>query len=160
LLPYVLLAHGIRLLLALCVATLFAGLLVGCVVAIGHINVGLDYAVMNGSRRDWTAYVVATTASFSTDSRFLPWLTGSLTHHLAHHLRPLATRKELHGLHSQMAGHGEIRPGLQVVEFQTLRAALHGHGTALKRLGLLPSPALSPERGYAGSEAYSSPAGA
>ena len=160
LLPYVLLAHGIRLLLALCVATLFTGLLVGCVVAIGHINVGLDYAVMNGSGRDWTAYVVATTASFSTDSRFLPWLTGGLTHHLAHHLRPLATRKELHGLHSQMAGHGEIRPGLKVIEFQTLRAALHGHGTALKRLSLLPSPALSPEPGYAGSEAYSSPAGA
>jgi linoleoyl-CoA desaturase len=158
LLPYALLAHGIRLLLFLCVATLFAGILVGCVVAIGHINVGLDYAMMNGSARDWTAYVVATTASFSTDSRFLPWLTGGLTHHLAHHLRPLATRKELRDLHSQMAGGDEMSIGPKIVEFQTLRAALHGHGRALKRLGLLPSPVLSPERGYEGSEAYSSPA--
>jgi linoleoyl-CoA desaturase len=162
LLPYVLLAHGIRLLLFLCVATLFAGLLVGCVVAIGHINVGLEYAVMDSSGRDWTAYVVATTASFSTDGWFLPWLTGGLTHHLAHHLRPLATREELRGLHTRMAGQGEVRPGLRVVEFRTMRAALHGHGQALKRLGLLPSPSpvLPPDRGYAGSEAYSSPASA
>ncbi len=158
LVPYLLLAHGIRLLLSLCVATLVAGLLVSCVVAIGHINVGLDYAMMDGSGRDWTAYVVATTASFSTDGRFLPWLTGGLTHHLAHHLRPLASRKELRGLHSRMGGCGESRPGLKIVEFQTLRAALHGHGKALKRLGLPPSPALSPERAYARSEAYSSPA--
>ena len=48
----------------------------------------------------------------------------------------------------------------KVVEFQTLRAALYGHGTALKRLGVLPSPAVLPEGGCAGSEAYSSPAGA
>jgi linoleoyl-CoA desaturase len=158
LLPYLLLDHGIRLLLSVCVATLFAGLLVGCMVAIGHINVGLDYAAMDDSGRDWTAYVMATTASFSTDGRVLPWLTGGLTHHLAHHLRPLATRKELRGLHSKMAGRGEIRPGVKIVEFQTLRAALRGHGKALKQLGLLPSPGLSPERGHARSEAHSSPA--
>ncbi len=146
LLPYLLLAHGIRMLLLLCVATLFAGLLVGCVVALGHINVGLHYALTGSPERDWTAHVVATTASFSTGGRFMPWLTGGLTHHLAHHLRPLATRKELRGLHLRMAEYGQHRetcPELKVVEFPNLRAAFYGHAKALKRLGLLPPVALS-----------------
>lgn len=126
-------------LLLLGVATVFAGLVVGCVVALGHINVGLQYAWAGSTERDWTAYVTATTASFSTGSRFMPWLTGGLTHHLAHHLRPLATRRELRNLHSRMAEGGEHRPATGIVEFETLRAALRGHGRALKRLGM-PAP--------------------
>jgi linoleoyl-CoA desaturase len=144
LLPYFLLYRGVLMLILLCAATLFAGLLVTCVVATGHVNIGIEYPSVSNSERDWATYVVATTASFSTEARFVPWLTGGLTHHLAHHLRPLATRKELRTLHSRMAG-GQASRGMKVVEFRTLRAALHGHGMALKQLGTLSVPALAPE---------------
>lgn len=138
LLPYLWLSHGLSMLLLLGGATLFAGLVVGCVVALGHINVGLSYLRPLSAEWDWTGHVIATTVSFSTASRFMPWLTGGLTHHLAHHLRPLATRTELRNLHSQMANRSDRRPELRIVEFKTLRAALRGHGKALRLLGMPP----------------------
>lgn len=126
---YLNLPHGSRLLVALPLAVVVAGLIVTTLVAVGHINVGLGYPLPEKSGIDWRRYVIATTASFGTRSRALAWFTGSLTHHLAHHLRPVASRHELRSVHARLAEDPDT------VEFPSLAAAVRGHWVALRALG-------------------------
>jgi linoleoyl-CoA desaturase len=134
LLPYFLVA-GPRLLPILALAAVFGGLLVSSVLIVGHVNTSLNYTNQETGSQSWASHVVATTASFSTHSRVMNWLTGGLTHHLGHHLRPSASRQELHQLYPRIKNDLERQLGLTVMEFPTLRAAIKGHWHILRQLG-------------------------
>jgi linoleoyl-CoA desaturase len=79
--------------------------------------------------------LMLTTASFSTSSPVMPWLTGGMTHHLAHHLRPTAPRAELPALHRTIVPEVVAEFGLPLVEYPTVQAAVKGHWQRLRELG-------------------------
>ncbi len=132
--PYVLLLGVGRMALLLLVVETLASLFAAVVLVVGHINEGLT----PGSEppgRAWAAYLVRTTASFSTDSKAMRWLTGGMTHHLAHHLRPVAVRSELPRLHETVVRDVVASTGLHHVEFPSLHTAVAGHWRRLRELG-------------------------
>lgn len=134
LIPYFLLA-GTRLAPFLGIAALFGGFLAGCLLIVGHVNIGLSYALDSTMPHSWTRYVVATTVSFSTGSRLTNWLTGGLSNHLAHHLRPTASRRELRQQYPDIKNQLEDAHHLAIAEFTSLSAAIRGHRQVLKHLG-------------------------
>lgn len=134
LLPYGLVLGFTPLAVLLLVAMTCASVLAAVLLVVGHINQGLEPAEAS-ARRDWTRNLVLTTASFATDSTALRWFTGGLTHHLAHHLRPVAVRSELPGLHRTAVPEALERTGLPMTEYATLRAAVVGHYRRLRALG-------------------------
>jgi linoleoyl-CoA desaturase len=136
--PYFWLAPASMTILML-VGLTIGSILVGIINVVGHINIGLSPTSVAPRGKEWAAHIVATTASFSTGSLSMRWLTGGLTHHLAHHLRPIAPRAELPALHSTVVPEVARNAGVPVVEYPTLGGAIRGHFHALRVLG---SPAL------------------
>jgi len=58
-----------------------------------------------------------------------------MTHHLAHHLRPVAARAELPELHRSAVVDVVTRSGEPLVEYPTLTSAIVGHWRRLRDLG-------------------------
>jgi linoleoyl-CoA desaturase len=110
-------------------------MLAAVVTAVGHINVGVAPEPGSPSPDQWIGHVVRTTASFRTASPAVRWMTGAMTHHLAHHLRPVAPRVELPAVHRDVVPAVAARAGLNVVEFSTLSSAIRGHWRRLRELG-------------------------
>lgn len=121
-------------------ALTWGSFLVGVINVVGHINIGLAPTSQAPRGREWTAHIVRTTASFSTGSNTLRWLSGGLTHHLAHHLRPIAPRAELPVLHRTLVQETAQAAGAPVVEYPSLAAAVRGHFAALRVLGRATTP--------------------
>lgn len=140
LLPYGLLMGAERLGILLVVAMTVAGFLVTVVLAVGHINVGLSPVSTPPSSAEWTTHLLRTTASFSIASVATRWVTGGMTLHLAHHLRPAASRGQLPEIHRIVVANLACGTDEVPVEFATFREAVRGHGRLLKRLGQ-PEPA-------------------
>lgn len=139
--PYaVLLGLGDLALLLLASMTL-ASVLAGVVLVIGHINQGLDPSGAAPAGPTWAPHLVRSTASFSTDSVLMRALTGGMTHHLAHHLRPVAVRSKLPALHRTTVQDVVAATGLPLVEFPSLTSAVVGHWRRLRELGqTVPAP--------------------
>jgi linoleoyl-CoA desaturase len=112
-----------------------ASVIAAVVTAVGHINVGVAPEPGSPSPDQWIGHVVRTTASFRTASPAVRWMTGAMTHHLAHHLRPVAPRVELPAVHRDVVPAVAARAGLNVVEFSTLSSAIRGHWRRLRELG-------------------------
>jgi linoleoyl-CoA desaturase len=144
--PYAVLLGLGRLTLLLLAAMTIAGVLAAVVLVVGHINVGLVPSTQVPAGREWAAHLVRTTASFSTGSRAVRWLTGGMTHHLAHHLRPAAARHQLPMIHVRTAAALADEAAEPLRDFPTLRAAVRGHGARLRELGRSdrPSPIGAP----------------
>lgn len=135
LLPYILVG-GRTILVALLVSGIAGSLIAGAIVGVGHINEGLEYPSTGQEMKNWQARVVAATASFSVDSHLVGWLTGGMTMHAAHHLKPIATRRELRQLHEDLRCDKTLSTlGVKPVEFATLGSALRGHVRVLKLWG-------------------------
>lgn len=135
LLPYALLLGVVHLAVLLVTAMTLTSVLAAVVLAVGHVNIGLEPASSVPTGRDWTRHLVRTTASFGTGSLLLRWLTGGMTHHLAHHLRPVAARSALPGLHGTTVREVAAAAGVPVVEYPTLTSAVVGHWRRLRELG-------------------------
>lgn len=135
LLPYLLVSNLWNFLVLLTASCVLAGFITACILVIGHVNVGLVYERRDDGPFAWQSYVVSTTASFSTASPTMAWITGGLTHHLVHHLYPQASRKQLRAMYRTTVAAVEERVHITSVEFSTFRAALRGHWVALKKLG-------------------------
>jgi len=106
------------------------------VLVVGHINTGLMPACSAPQgRREWSAHLVRTSASFRTQSRAARWLTGGMTHHLAHHLRATAPRGELPVLHTTVVAEVVAATGATLVEYPTFSSAVRGHWRVLRSLG-------------------------
>jgi linoleoyl-CoA desaturase len=135
LLPYAWLL-GVPALAVLMVTAMTVGsVLTALVLVVGHVNVGLEPTAVAPSPAEWAAHLVKTTASFSTGSRPARWLTGGMTHHLAHHIRPVAPRSELPVLHATKVAELVAASGLPQVEYPTFASAVHGHCVRLRELG-------------------------
>lgn len=136
LLPYALVL-GFGSLGLLLVATLTIGsVMTALVLVVGHINVGLEPlpgAPENG--RAWAAHLVRTTASFSLHNPATRWLTGGMTHHLAHHLRPTALRSELPVLQATTVADVVAASGLPEVVYPSFVSAVRHHYLRLWELG-------------------------
>jgi linoleoyl-CoA desaturase len=135
LLPYILLMGVGSLAVYLVTAMSLGSVLAAIVLVVGHINEGLEPPTEVPSQREWSKHLVRTTASFNTGSRPVRWLTGGMTHHLAHHLRPVAPRHELPVLHDTVVQDVVASSGLPLVEYQTLTRATLSHGRRLRELG-------------------------
>jgi linoleoyl-CoA desaturase len=145
------LALGVgRFLVLLVFAETFTSVLAALVLVVGHINRGL--VASEDPEIGWAENLVLSTASFSTGSTLVRWLSGGLSHHLAHHLRPVAVRSELPELHRTLVQQVAIRTDLRVVEFSTFRSAVLGHRQRLRELSRS-APVVAPlaERALAGA---------
>lgn len=139
-----------RFLILLAVAETFTSIIAALVLAVGHINRGL--VASDDPEIAWAENLMLSTASFSTGSTLARWLSGGLSLHLAHHLRPVAVRSELPEIHRTVVQQAALRTGLPSVEFPTFRAAVVGHRRRLQELSH-PAPVVAPpaERVLAGA---------
>lgn len=141
LLPYALLLGVPQLALLLVVAMTLGSAGAGVVLIVGHVNYGLEATDRAPDGRDaWQAHLVRTSASFNIESRMVRWLTGGMTHHLAHHLRATAPRAELPAVHREALEKIVAAAGESPIEYRTLIEAVKGHWRALRELGT-PLPA-------------------
>jgi linoleoyl-CoA desaturase len=134
LLPYALLLGVGRLGILLVASMTVASVLTAIALVVGHINEDLDPPCVPPGR-DWFPHLMRTTASFSTDSTLMRYLTGGMTHHLVHHLRPLALRSEFPALHRTLVPDVVASTGLPHAEYATLSGAVAGHWRRLRELG-------------------------
>lgn len=132
--PYAWRLGLLRTVVLLLVAETVGSLLAAVMTVVGHVNVGLE-AVPGLPGADWAAHLVRTTASFQTRSVLVRFWTGGLTHHLAHHLRPVALRSELPALHDTTVQTVVAASGEPLAEFPTFRAAVAAHYRRLQELG-------------------------
>jgi linoleoyl-CoA desaturase len=139
-----------RFLIFLAITETFASILVALALVVGHINTGL--VASDDPEIAWAENLMLSTASFSTESTLARFLSGGLSLHLAHHLRPVAIRSQLPEVHRTVVQQAAVRTGLPVVEFPTFWAAVRGHRRRLRELSL-PEPAVIslPERALAGA---------
>jgi linoleoyl-CoA desaturase len=139
-----------RLLILLAFAETFTSIIAALVLAVGHINRRL--VASDDPEIAWAENLMLSTASFSTGSRLARWLSGGLSLHLAHHLRPVAVRSELPEVHRTVVPQVASRTGLPSVEFPSFRAAVVGHRQRLQELARTePVVAPLPERVLAGA---------
>jgi linoleoyl-CoA desaturase len=131
--PYAVALGVGRFLILFVIAMTFTSILAALVLVVGHINVALTAS--DDPEIAWAENLMLSTASFSTDSTVVRWLSGGMSHHLAHHLRPVAVRSELPELHRTVVQQAAARTGLPVVEFPTFRSAVVGHRQRLHQLG-------------------------
>lgn len=134
LLPYALALGVGSLAVLLAAAETFGSVIAAVIVVVGHVNEGLSPTAESPTRA-WSAHLVRTTASFSTDSTIMRWLTGGMTHHLAHHLRPVAVRSQLPHLNRTVVREVAAAAGVPLVEFRTFPQAVAGHWRRLRELG-------------------------
>jgi linoleoyl-CoA desaturase len=134
LLPYALMLGVARTALLMLLAMTWTSALVALVLVVGHINTGLE-PTSTPPGRNWVGNLMRTTASFSTSSRLVRGLTGGMTHHHVHHLRPLALRSEFPRLHATLVQQLATESGVGAREFQTFPAAVAGHCRRLRELG-------------------------
>ncbi len=132
--PYAWRLGLLRTVVLLVVAETVGSLLAAVMTVVGHVNVGLE-AVPGPPGADWAAHLVRTTASFQTRSVLVRFWTGGLTHHLAHHLRPVALRSELPELHDTTVRSVVAASGVEMSEFPTFRSAVVAHYRRLQQLG-------------------------
>lgn len=143
LLPYAWLLGPGRLAILLVAAMTVGSVVAAVILAIGHVNTGLlPTSTAPQGRGEWSAHLVRTAASFSTDSVVARWLTGGMTHHLAHHLRATAPRVQLPALHGTTAADAAAASGSALVEYRTTSSAVRGHWRALRTLGQPPGAGL------------------
>jgi linoleoyl-CoA desaturase len=139
-----------RFLILLAIAETFTSIIAALVLAVGHINRGL--LASDDPEIAWAENLMLSTASFSTGSTLARWLSGGLSLHLAHHLRPVAVRSELPEIHRTVVQEAASRTGLPSVEFPTFRAAVVGHRRRLQELSRSePAATPLPERALAGA---------
>jgi len=132
--PYIHLLGFGRMAVLLIAAMTLGSLIAAVVTVIGHVNEGL-VSPPGPPGREWAAQLVRTTASFRTDSRLARWFTGGMTHHLAHHLRPVALRSELPALNETAVPEVVAQVGLPLSEYRTFSAAVAAHFRRLHELG-------------------------
>ena len=136
LLPYALLLGTGRLIVVLVIAESGASLLAALVLVVGHINEGLTpTCTPPAGGQAWAANLVRTTASFSLDSPGMRFVTGGLTHHLAHHLRPLAVRSDLPEIQQTVVQDLVRSSGEPESVYASFPAAVRGHYRRLRELG-------------------------
>jgi linoleoyl-CoA desaturase len=149
LLPYVIILGPAKLAFLMLVAMTIASMFAAVVLSVGHISEGLTPGnVAPRGREEWEANLVRTSASFNTKSHTLHWITGGLTHHLAHHLRAGVSREDLKVIHKTEVVEAANASGHPQIEYPTLTSAVISHRNQLRALGRADAvmPATSEQR--------------
>lgn len=149
LLPYVILLGPLKLATLMVIAMTIASMFAAVVLSVGHISEGLTPGdVAPRGREEWEANLVRTSASFNTKSHTLHWITGGLTHHLAHHLRAGVSREDLKRVHKTEVVQAAAASGHEQIEYPTLTSAVISHRNQLRKLGRADAvmPATSEQR--------------
>jgi linoleoyl-CoA desaturase len=135
LLPYILLLGPVKLAIYVVTAMTLGSVMAAVVLVVGHINEGLYPPSVVPSQKEWSNHLVRTTANFNTTNPVVRWFTGGMTHHLAHHLKPVAPRNQLPMLNDTVVQDLVAKSGLPLVEYPTLWAATRSHARRLRDLG-------------------------
>jgi linoleoyl-CoA desaturase len=136
LLPYAIIMGPAKLAFLMLISLTVASMAAAVVLSVGHISEGLTPgSVAPRGREEWEANLVRTSASFNTKSHTLHWITGGLTHHLAHHLRAGVSREDLKTVHKTTVVEAAEASGLEQIEYPTLTSAVIGHRNQLRALG-------------------------
>lgn len=145
--PYAVLIGIGKLALFVVLGMVVGSVLAAIVLVVGHINEGLNPPVVAPTPKEWSRHLVRTTANFSTQSRPMRWITGGMTHHLAHHLKPVAPRYELPTLHKTLVREIAEKANEPLIDYPTLTQATISHYRRLKDLGAGPGerPTVAPE---------------
>jgi linoleoyl-CoA desaturase len=149
LLPYIIILGPAKLAFLMLIAMTVASMFAAVVLSVGHIAEGLTPgSTAPRGREEWEANLVRTSASFNTKSHTLHWITGGLTHHLAHHLRAGVSREDLKTVHQNEVVEAARASGIEQVEYPTLTSAVIGHRNQLRALGRADAvmPATSEQR--------------
>ena len=111
------------------------GVLLAVVTQMAHINVAVAFPALGRHPRadDWAAHQVRTTANFATRNPLVNWFTGGLNFQIEHHLFPHLPHTRYPAI-SAMVREVTQQFGLPYLEYQTLRQALAGHVSLLRRL--------------------------
>jgi len=125
---------------------LTAGLLLGVVFQLAHVVEGTEHPIADVDglmEHVWTIHQVVTTSNFANNNRLLSWYVGGLNYQIEHHLFP-----QICSIHYPAISH-VVRETIENYNLpynhqDTLRAAIHSHFLALKRLG---NPSLVPPNG-------------
>jgi linoleoyl-CoA desaturase len=133
--PYVLLLGWGKLAIYVVAGMTLGSVLTAVVLVVGHINVGLKPSSQAPSQKEWSRHLVRTTADFNLGSRPVRWLTGGMTHHLAHHLKPVAPRHQLPQLTETVVQKVVAAAGEPHVVYPTLTRATINHARRLRELG-------------------------
>jgi linoleoyl-CoA desaturase len=124
-----------------------AGLLMGSIFQPTHTNEWVTWPKPDAHGRlsiSFEQQVLATTADFSIDSRWVTWLAGGLNIHAVHHLFPRLTHLHLPRAAALVKAIAE-KHGLRYRTFPTWRSAVASHIRALHRLGRAAPEAVSVE---------------
>ncbi|HVX69258.1 MAG TPA: fatty acid desaturase [Mycobacteriales bacterium] len=146
LLPYALVAGPARFGGSVAAVVALASLFAALVLIAGHVNIG----IIDDPAATFVSRAFNTTAAFATASPWMRRLTGGLTHHHVHHLRPHAPRSTFPALHTELVTPMAAEHGLPMIEFPTLGAAIAGHFRELRRLGTVDGHAPSAARRLSG----------
>jgi linoleoyl-CoA desaturase len=141
--PYAVLMGVGKLAVFMLLGMVVASELAAIVLVVGHINQGLNPPTEVPTGKEWSRHLVRTTANFSTGSRPMRWITGGMTHHLAHHLKPVAPRYELPTLHKTLVRELAEKAGEPLVDYPSLTRATISHYRRLKELGSGPEAPIS-----------------
>lgn len=149
LVPYIIILGPLKLAFLMVLSMTVASMFAAVILSVGHINEGLTPGdIAPQGREEWEANLVRTSASFNTKSHLLHWITGGLTHHLAHHLRAGVSREDLKSVHKTYVVEAAAASGHQQIEYPTLTSAVISHRNQLRELGRAEAvmPALSEQR--------------
>lgn len=121
------------------VVTLVCGITLAVVFQLAHVVEDAEFPVpdekTNKIEATWMLHQFATTANFSTRSKFMLFLTGGLNFQLEHHLFPRISHVHypaIHKLVKEMCRKYEVR----YIEYPTLFSALRSHVLYLKSVGV------------------------
>ncbi|MCO4771063.1 MAG: fatty acid desaturase [Deltaproteobacteria bacterium] len=140
-LPFVVLSDPAwQIALSMYVGNVLSGLLLGFIFQVTHTNELVQHPDLDARGRlpgGFAEHVLATTADFGVESRWLAHLTGGLNTHAVHHLLPTLSQVHLRDAASVL---DEVcrESGVEYKRFPTWRAAIGSHFRALKALGVAP----------------------
>jgi linoleoyl-CoA desaturase len=110
------------------------GGIVAAVFAPTHILECNEFPHSRAEYEDYVHHIFATTCDFAVDSPMVTWLTGSLNHHIVHHICPQVCHTHYPEL-TKIVKRTAAEFGVTYKEVPTLTHALSAHFAMLKRLG-------------------------
>ena len=113
---------------------LVIGLIVSLVFQTAHTVENTYFPASRGDFDNGVYHIFATTADYATGNPLVGWLVGGLNHHVVHHLCPFVCHTHYAPL-TRIVKETADEYGIPYRRHSTMRQALAGHFSLLKRLG-------------------------
>jgi len=119
---------------AFLITHLVIGLTVSLVFQTAHTVEHTYFPANRGDFDNGVHHIFATTADYATGNPLVGWLVGGLNHHVVHHLCPFVCHTHYAPL-TRIVKETAEEYGIPYRQHSTIREALAGHFSLLKRLG-------------------------